>query len=55
MKKIQYILNGCAYGVMILSIVTRPISTYPLAQEALMTLAGLYLLASNAKTTLEGK
>lgn len=55
MKRTSYILNGCAYGVMLLSIATRPISTYPLVQETLMTLAGLYLLGSNVKNTLEGR
>ena len=55
MKRVSYILNGCAYGMMVLSIATRPISAYPSVQETLMSLAGLYLLISNAKTTLEGR
>lgn len=55
MGRTHCLLSGCAYGIMLVSIVTHPISSYPLAQEILMTLAGLYLVTSNAKDITERK
>lgn len=46
-KEIIYTLNGVAYGAMVTAIATHNISAYPLVQEVLMGLAGIYLLLSN--------